>query len=100
MPRYMYERLSAQDNGFLVAEHTNAPLHIAAVGIYERGVLATRDGGVDIRRGRNSLRDDLAANVDDHGHEALADRTAAVVDQGGLATCTSDKSNSGGLGFI
>jgi WS/DGAT/MGAT family acyltransferase len=46
----MYERLSAQDNSFLVAEHTNTPLHISAVGIYELGNVATRDGGVDIRR--------------------------------------------------
>ena len=50
MSRYMYERLSAQDNSFLVAEHPESPLHIAAVGIYEQAKLATRDGGVDIRR--------------------------------------------------
>ena len=50
MSNYTYERLSAQDNGFLVAEHPNAPLHIAAVGIYDQSALASRDGGVDIRR--------------------------------------------------
>jgi len=50
MSSYKYERLSAQDNGFLVAETDDTPLHIAAVGIYERGDLATPDGGVDIRR--------------------------------------------------
>jgi WS/DGAT/MGAT family acyltransferase len=50
MPSYMYERLSAQDNSFLVAEHANAPLHIAAVGIYDESAVASRDGGVDIRR--------------------------------------------------
>lgn len=50
MPQYMYERLSAQDNSFLVAEQTNTPLHITAVGIYELGNVATHDGGVDIRR--------------------------------------------------
>ncbi|MBW2390128.1 MAG: wax ester/triacylglycerol synthase family O-acyltransferase [Deltaproteobacteria bacterium] len=50
MPQYMYERLSAQDNSFLVAEQTNTPLHISAVGIYELGSAAARDGGVDVRR--------------------------------------------------
>jgi WS/DGAT/MGAT family acyltransferase len=50
MPKYMYERLSAQDNSFLVAEHANAPLHIAAVAIYEQSAVASRDGGVDIRK--------------------------------------------------
>ncbi len=50
MSNYTYERLSAQDNGFLVAEHPNAPLHIAAVGIYDQSAVASRDGGVDIRR--------------------------------------------------
>jgi len=49
LPSYKYERLSAQDNSFLVSEHTNAPLHIAGVGIYERGNVGTRDGGVNIR---------------------------------------------------
>ncbi len=50
MAQYMYERLSAQDNSFLVAEEENVPLHIAAVGILELGDLATPDGGVDIRK--------------------------------------------------
>jgi len=50
MSSYMYERLSAQDNSFLVAEDTNTPLHIAAVGIYERETVGTEDGGVDVRR--------------------------------------------------
>ena len=35
MSRYMYERLSAQDNSFLVAERTPVPLHVGAVAIYE-----------------------------------------------------------------
>jgi len=46
----MYERLSAQDNSFLVAESTNAPLHIAAVGIYQSDTATSAGGGVDIRR--------------------------------------------------
>jgi len=55
MSRYMYERLSAQDNSFLVAEHANAPLHITGVGIYELARAATRDGGVDVRRLRRFI---------------------------------------------
>jgi WS/DGAT/MGAT family acyltransferase len=46
----MYERLSAQDNSFLVAEQPNVPLHVTAVGIFEVGELGTEDGGVDIRK--------------------------------------------------
>ena len=49
MSNYRYERLSAQDNGFLVAESAHTPLHIASVALYEPGELATEDGGVDIR---------------------------------------------------
>ena len=50
MAQYMYERLSAQDNGFLVAEKAHTPMHIAAVAVYEQGGLRNRDGGVDVRR--------------------------------------------------
>jgi len=50
MSKYMYERLSALDNSFLVAETPNAPLHIAAVAIYEAKRLRTDDGGIDVRR--------------------------------------------------
>ncbi|MDG2051468.1 MAG: wax ester/triacylglycerol synthase family O-acyltransferase [Myxococcota bacterium] len=49
MSNYRYERLSAQDNGFLVAETSHTPLHIASVALYEPGELATEEGGVDIR---------------------------------------------------
>ena len=49
MSDYRYERLSAQDNGFLVAENPHTPLHIASVCIYEPGALATEEGGVDVR---------------------------------------------------
>lgn len=50
MSDYMYERLSAQDNSFLVAESPHSPLHIAAVAVYEAEKLATADGGIDVRR--------------------------------------------------
>lgn len=52
---YTYERLSAQDNSFLIAEHVNAPLHISAVAIYESGDVATGDGGVKIRKIRQFI---------------------------------------------
>ncbi len=55
MASYTYERLSAQDNSFLVAEHVNAPLHISAVAIYESGDVATEGGGVQIRKIRQFI---------------------------------------------
>ncbi len=55
MSRYMYERLSAQDNSFLLAEETNVPLHVAAVGIYHIGDLGTANGGVQIRKFKRAL---------------------------------------------
>jgi len=54
-----FERLSAQDNSFLVAEHEHAPLHVAAVGIFQTADLATRDGGVDIRRFKRAIEAQL-----------------------------------------
>jgi len=50
MSDYKFERLSAQDNSFLIAEHENVPLHVSAVSIFELGDLVTADGGVDIRK--------------------------------------------------
>jgi WS/DGAT/MGAT family acyltransferase len=55
MPRYAYDRLSAQDNMFLVAETANTPMHIAAVQVVETGDLANSDGGVDIARYKRAL---------------------------------------------
>jgi WS/DGAT/MGAT family acyltransferase len=55
---YRYERLSAQDNGFLQWETPNLPMHGGATQIYDAGPLATPDGGVDfetIRRGIESI---------------------------------------------
>ncbi len=59
MPKYMYERLSAQDNSFLVSEQPNVPLHVAAVGIYELGDLMSEVGGVDIRKFKRALEAQL-----------------------------------------
>ena len=46
--RYSYERLSAQDASFLVAERPSVPMHVAGTQIFEAGPLARPDGGVDI----------------------------------------------------
>lgn len=59
MPKYMYERLSAQDNSFLVAEQPNVPLHVSAVAIYEVGDLANEAGGVDVRKFKQALEAQL-----------------------------------------
>jgi len=48
MPRYAYERLSAQDNSFLLMEQPNVHMHVAATQIYEAGPLRTPDGGIDV----------------------------------------------------
>jgi len=58
MARYNYERLSAQDNSFLLFETPKVHMHVSATQIYEVGPLATPDGGVDfeaIKRGVASL---------------------------------------------
>lgn len=47
MPRYSYERLSAQDNSFLLVERPNVHMHVAGVQIFESGPLQTDEGGID-----------------------------------------------------
>lgn len=42
-----YERLSALDNAFLVAEKPSVHMHVGAVQIFEAGSLRNADGGVD-----------------------------------------------------
>lgn len=59
MAQYMYDRLSAQDNGFLVAEDPHQPLHVASVNIFESGELATEDGGVNVRRIRQATEAEI-----------------------------------------
>ena len=49
-PSYRYERLSAQDNSFLLGETETAHMHIGGVSVFELGDLATEQGGVDARR--------------------------------------------------
>ncbi len=48
MPNYRYDRLSAQDASFLVAESATTPMHVAGLQIFDPGDLATDGGGVDI----------------------------------------------------
>jgi len=50
MAGYSYERLSAQDNSFLMMESPKTPMHVASTLIYELGPLRTEDGGVDFAR--------------------------------------------------
>jgi len=47
MANYRYDRLSAQDNTFLLAENPNTHMHVASVSIFEAGPLRTDSGGVD-----------------------------------------------------
>ncbi|MEM9175907.1 MAG: wax ester/triacylglycerol synthase family O-acyltransferase [Myxococcota bacterium] len=59
MARYGYERLSAQDAGFLWAETPNQPMHVGAVAVFEIGPLVREDGGVDIERYRAQVESRL-----------------------------------------
>jgi len=52
MARFGFERLSAQDAGFLWAETPNQPMHVGALALFETGPLRREDGGVDIDRYR------------------------------------------------
>ena len=59
MARYGYERLSAQDAGFLWAETPNQPMHVGAVAVFEIGPLVRENGGVDIDRYREQVESQL-----------------------------------------
>jgi diacylglycerol O-acyltransferase / wax synthase len=48
MPRYTYDRLSAQDNNFLLWERGNVRMHIASTMVCDAGPLRRRDGGIDV----------------------------------------------------
>lgn len=47
MSHYKYDRLSAQDNDFLLWEHDNLFMHGGSTSIFDSGGLATEDGGID-----------------------------------------------------
>ncbi len=55
MARYAYERLSAQDYSFLLAENENAPMHVSAIGILEAAALRNPEGEIDIARFRGAI---------------------------------------------
>jgi diacylglycerol O-acyltransferase len=50
MARYNYDRLTAQDNTFLLAETPKAHMHVSSTLIYEAGPLSNEDGGIDFDR--------------------------------------------------
>lgn len=47
MSSYQYERLSGQDNDFLLWEAPNLPMHVAGAQILDAGPLRNEDGGID-----------------------------------------------------
>ncbi len=55
MARYKYERLSAQDNSFLLMERPNVYMHVAATQIYDAGPLRNEDGGIDFSALRQQI---------------------------------------------
>jgi WS/DGAT/MGAT family acyltransferase len=50
MPRYGYDRLSAQDNSFLIWETAHVSMHVSSTLIFEVGPFRTAEGGVDVER--------------------------------------------------
>src|SRR5262245_30275293 len=48
MPKYAYDRLSAQDNNFLLWERGNARRPMATAMVGAPGTLRKREGGVDV----------------------------------------------------
>jgi WS/DGAT/MGAT family acyltransferase len=54
MARYAYERLSAIDHSFLAMETPHGCMHVASVGIFERGTLRA-DAGVDFEAIRRTV---------------------------------------------
>jgi WS/DGAT/MGAT family acyltransferase len=47
MARYQYEKLSSQDNDFLVWEQPNLPMHVGGTQIFDAGPLRNEYGGID-----------------------------------------------------
>jgi WS/DGAT/MGAT family acyltransferase len=50
MAHYNYDRLSAQDNSFLLMESPKSHMHVSSTLIYEAGPLRLEDGGIDFER--------------------------------------------------
>jgi diacylglycerol O-acyltransferase len=53
--RYTYERLSAQDASFLMAERPTSHMHVAGTQIFDAGPLARPDGGIDFAAFRKAI---------------------------------------------
>jgi WS/DGAT/MGAT family acyltransferase len=47
---YRYDRLSAQDNSFLLWETPNVPMHVSSTMVFEAGPFRTAGGGIDVER--------------------------------------------------
>jgi diacylglycerol O-acyltransferase len=56
MSRYAYERLSGQDNDFLLWERPNLPMHVGGTEIFDPGELALENGGIDFDAIKNLMR--------------------------------------------
>ena len=48
MAPWHYDRLSAQDNSFLLMERGNVRMHVASTNICDMGALRSESGGIDI----------------------------------------------------
>ncbi|HZO09541.1 MAG TPA: wax ester/triacylglycerol synthase family O-acyltransferase [Myxococcota bacterium] len=48
MSRYNYDRLTAQDNSFLLFETHHLPMHVSSALVFDSGPLRTPEGGVDM----------------------------------------------------
>jgi WS/DGAT/MGAT family acyltransferase len=58
MPKYSFERLSPQDNSFLLWETPYVHMHVSSTIVFDAGPLRTPEGGVDfaaIRRGTEAF---------------------------------------------
>lgn len=59
MPRYCYERLSAQDASFLLAERPSIHMHVAATALFRAGPMRRPDGGIDFAKFKRSVESAL-----------------------------------------
>jgi WS/DGAT/MGAT family acyltransferase len=55
MPSYAYQRLSAQDHGFLLVEGPNTYMHVTGAAVYRTGPFAAPGGGFDIETFRRVI---------------------------------------------
>lgn len=55
MAQYNYDRLSAQDNSFLLMETRNLPMHVGSLLVFDSGPLKTPEGGIDFAGIRDNI---------------------------------------------